>query len=49
MSEPDRSKLPIRRAPFRGAANRTLDGSKPDWSMIGHVEPPLERRTSSWC
>jgi arylsulfatase len=21
-------------------ANRTLDGSKPDWNLIGHPEPP---------
>jgi arylsulfatase A-like enzyme len=40
MSGPDRSKLPIRRQPFQGVANRTLEGSKPDWSTIGHVEPP---------
>jgi arylsulfatase A-like enzyme len=40
MSEPDRSKLPIRREPFQGVANRTLEGSTPDWSTIGHVEPP---------
>jgi hypothetical protein len=24
----------------RGVANRTLDGSKPDWNLIGHPEPP---------
>jgi arylsulfatase A-like enzyme len=40
MSEPDRSKLPIRRGPFQGVVNRTLDGSRPDWSQIAHVEPP---------
>jgi arylsulfatase len=40
MSGPDRSKLPIRREPFQGVANRTLEGSKPDWGTIGHVEPP---------
>ena len=40
MSQPDRSKLPIQRQPFAGVANRTLDGSKPDWESIGHVEPP---------
>jgi hypothetical protein len=40
MSEPDRTKLPIRRAPFQGVANRTLHGSVPDWDLIGHVEPP---------
>jgi hypothetical protein len=40
MSQPDRSKLPIRRQPFAGVANKTLDGSQPDWEAIGHVEPP---------
>ena len=40
MSQPDRSKLPIRRQPFSGVANRTLDGSRPDWEAIGHVEAP---------
>ena len=40
MSEPDRTKLPIRRPPFGGVANRTLHGSVPDWDLIGHVEPP---------
>ena len=40
MSQPDRSKLPIQSAPFGGVANRTLDGSKPDWSTIGHVDVP---------
>ena len=40
MSQPDRSKLPIRRQPFGGVANRTLDGSRPDWEAIGHVEAP---------
>ena len=40
MSEPDRRKLPIRRPPFGGVANRTLAGSEPDWNLIGHVEPP---------
>jgi arylsulfatase A-like enzyme len=40
MSEPDRTKLPIRRAPFQGVANRTLHGSVPDWDLIGHVKPP---------
>ena len=33
-------KLPIRRAPFAGVANRTLHGSVPDWDLIGHVKPP---------
>ena len=40
MSEPDRTRLPIRRPPFGGVANRTLAGSVPDWNLIGHVEPP---------
>ena len=40
MSEPDCMKLPIRRPPFQGVSNRTLDGSKPDWNLIGHPEPP---------
>ena len=40
MSQPDRSKLPIRKAPFKGVANRTLDGSQPDWGELGHVEAP---------
>ena len=36
----DRTKLPIRRQPFQGVVNRTLDGSRPDWNQIAHVEPP---------
>ena len=40
MSQPDRSKLPIRKRPFGGVANKTLGGSKPDWEELGHVEPP---------
>ena len=40
MSEPDRTKLPIRRPPFGGVANRTLHGSVPDWDLIGHAKPP---------
>jgi arylsulfatase A-like enzyme len=36
----DRSKLPIRRPAFSGVANQTLDGSQPDWELIGHVKPP---------
>ena len=39
MSEPDRSSLPIRREPFSGVANKTLDGSQPDWNLIGHPIP----------
>jgi arylsulfatase len=40
MNQPDRSKLPISAPPFRGVANRTLDGSEPDWDLIGHVDAP---------
>ena len=40
MSQPDRSKLPIRKRPFGGVANKTLGGSQPDWEELGHVEPP---------
>ena len=40
MSQPDRSKLPIRMPTFSGVAQRTLDGSQPDWDLIGHVEAP---------
>ena len=40
MSQPDRSKLPIPRQPFTGVANRTLEGSQPDWDLIGHVDAP---------
>ena len=40
MSEPDRSSLPIRRPAFAGVTNKTLDGSQPDWNLIGHPTPP---------
>jgi arylsulfatase A-like enzyme len=40
MTEPDRRRLPIRRPPFHGVANKTLDGSRPDWNLIGHPVPP---------
>ena len=40
MVEPDRTHLPIRRPPFAGVANRTLDGSQPDWNLIGHPTAP---------
>ena len=40
MSEVDRSSLPIRRKAFDGIANRTLDGSEPDWNLIGHPTAP---------
>jgi arylsulfatase len=42
MAEPDRTTLPIRRQPFQGVANRTLDGARPDWDLIGHPEPPRD-------
>jgi arylsulfatase A-like enzyme len=41
LSEPDRSRLPIRREPFAGVTNRTLDGSQPDWNLIGHPTAPV--------
>ncbi len=40
VSEVDRTRLPIRRKAFEGVANRTLDGSRPDWNLIGHPTPP---------
>jgi len=40
VSQPDWSRLPIRKQPFGGVANRTLGGSQPDWAELGHVEPP---------
>ena len=40
MSKPDRTNLPIRRLPFQGVSNKTLDGSKPDWNLIGHPGAP---------
>ena len=40
MSEVDRSRLPIRRNTFEGVVKRTLDGSQPDWNLIGHPTPP---------
>ena len=40
MSEVDRSHLPIRRPTFSGTVNKTLDGSQPDWNLIGHPTPP---------
>src|SRR4051812_47830410 len=38
--EIDRTVLPIRRDPFAGTAAQTLDGSVPDWGVIGHAQPP---------
>ncbi len=40
MTEPDRMRLPIRRAVFGGVTNRTLVGSQPDWNLIGSPEAP---------
>jgi arylsulfatase A-like enzyme len=40
MSNIDRSHLPIRRPSFSGTVRRTLDGSQPDWNLIGHPVPP---------
>jgi hypothetical protein len=36
----DRARLPIADPEFAGVANRTLEGSRPDWGLIGHVAPP---------
>ena len=40
VGEVDRSRLPIRRETFDGIIGRTLDGSQPDWNLIGHPTPP---------
>ena len=40
MSEIDRNHLPIRRPVFSGTIGKTLDGSRPDWNLIGHPVPP---------
>src|ERR1044072_7997052 len=40
MAEPNRSHLPIQRPSFAGTVNRTLEGSEPDWDLIGHPTPP---------
>jgi arylsulfatase len=40
MSEPDRSRLPIRRDTFAGTVGRTLAASRPDWNLIEHPRPP---------
>ncbi len=40
MSEVDRTHLPIRRPSFAGTIGKTLDGSQPDWNLIGHPVPP---------
>jgi arylsulfatase A-like enzyme len=36
----DRTKLPIRRPPFQGVAERTLDGSQPDWNYASSLSAP---------
>jgi Sulfatase len=36
----DRTVLPIRRPPFDGVTNRTLEGSEPDWNQAMHPTPP---------
>ena len=36
----DRTKLPIRRPPFAGKVNRTLDGSQPDWNFVAPIPAP---------
>jgi arylsulfatase A-like enzyme len=40
MTNIDRSHLPIRRPPFSGTVRKTLEGSEPDWNLIGHPIPP---------
>ncbi len=40
MTNIDRSHLPIRRPPFSGTVRKTLEGSQPDWNLIGHPVPP---------
>ncbi len=40
MSDVNRSHLPIRRPAFSGTVGKTLDGSQPDWNLIGHPVPP---------
>ncbi len=42
MKDIDRSHLPIRRPTFSGAIQKTLDGSQPDWNLIGHPVPPAD-------
>jgi arylsulfatase A-like enzyme len=36
----DRTKLPIRRPPFQGVVNDTLDGSQPDWAHVAPIRAP---------
>lgn len=30
----------MRRPPFQGVTGRTLEGSQPDWNLLGHTKPP---------
>ena len=36
----DRKRLPIRRPPFQGVVNDTLDGSEPDWEHVAAIGAP---------
>jgi arylsulfatase A-like enzyme len=36
----DRTRLPIRRPPFQGIVNDTLDGSQPDWQHVAPIRAP---------
>jgi arylsulfatase A-like enzyme len=36
----DRGHLPIRRPPFQGVVNDTLDGSQPDWNHVAPIPAP---------
>jgi hypothetical protein len=36
----DRTTLPIRRPPFQGVTNDTLDGSQPDWAHVAPISAP---------
>ena len=40
MSDVNRRSLPIRRPSFSGTLSKTLDGSQPDWNLMGHTTPP---------
>ena len=48
MDEPNRAHLPIRREAFQGVTNRTLEGSKPDWNLIGTQRRRRAHPTSCW-
>ena len=45
----DRTRLPIADPKFAGVANRTLEGSRPDWGLIRHVAPPRAHRMCCRC